>query len=317
MLKRTIPAVDEALTPRHGVSKLGQPLSYNRAAAPDLAPWIGGLYATIIDAPDDYELSCGLFVDASVFRFQLRGQWSAQTADGLCELGRAAVLFGPQTRRMPVTVRGPFTSIGFNLRPGTGPALIGQDTAAVLDRMVECEELGLPGNWALDRLDQLDAAGDPEACLQFLEQIVRRVIEEKGARPPDPIPARFETVALVDPNVSVSAFAGECGITQRSLERIISRDFGLSPKQVLRRARALDMAAHLRGVADEDEGDEMTLRYYDQSHLIREFTQHFGMSPRKFAASPQPILTLALENRQARRLEAIRRLEPGGVRPWE
>ena len=91
----------------------------------------------------------------------------------------------------------------------------------------------------------------------------------------------------------------------------------MPPKQVLRRARALDMASHLRGVADEAEAEELELRYYDQSHLIREFTELFGMSPRQFVASPQPILTLALESRQARRLEMIERVAPGAVRPWQ
>ena len=102
-----------------------------------------------------------------------------------------------------------------------------------------------------------------------------------------------------------------------TLERIVGRDFGMPPKQVLRRARALDMASHLRGVADQDEAEELALRYYDQSHLIREFTELFGMSPGQFVATPQPILTLALESRQSRRLEALERLGPGDVRPWE
>lgn len=314
MLKRTIPAVDAVLTPQHGVSRLGQPLSYNRAPAPDLAPWIGGLYATIIEAPEDYELACGLIADASVFRFQLRGRWSATTADGLRELGRAAVLFGPQTRLMPITVGGAFTSVGFSLRPGSGPALIGQPTGAVIDRMIACNDLGLPGDATLQ---QLDRAGSPEQCLQYLEHLVRRIVQEKGGRLPDPVTARFETAALADPTFAVADFAAECGIATRSLERIIARDFGMSPKQVLRRARALDMAAHLRGVADEREAAELALRYYDQSHLNREFTQIFGMTPRQFVQRPLPILTLALESRQARRLEAIRRLEPGAIRPWQ
>jgi len=90
----------------------------------------------------------------------------------------------------------------------------------------------------------------------------------------------------------------------------------MPPKQVLRRARALDMASHLRGVADQAEAEELALRYYDQSHLIRDFTQLFGMSPSQFVARPQPILTLALESRQARRLELLERVPPGGQRPW-
>jgi hypothetical protein len=86
---------------------------------------------------------------------------------------------------------------------------------------------------------------------------------------------------------------------------------------VLRRARALDMASHLRGVADEAEAETLALRYYDQSHLIREFTAMFGMSPRQFINTPQPLMTLSLENRQSRRLEMSERIAPGGLRPWQ
>ena len=62
---------------------------------------------------------------------------------------------------------------------------------------------------------------------------------------------------------------------------------------------------------------ELVLRFYDQSHLIREFVALFGMSPSQFVATPQPILTLALESRQARRLELIERITPGEARPWQ
>jgi len=70
-------------------------------------------------------------------------------------------------------------------------------------------------------------------------------------------------------------------------------------------------------VADSTEGEELALRYYDESHLIHEFTELFGMSPGQFVRTPQPILTLALESRQARRLEALNRIAPGQSRPWE
>jgi AraC-like DNA-binding protein len=117
--------------------------------------------------------------------------------------------------------------------------------------------------------------------------------------------------------MSITQAAREIDVDRRRLERIVVRDFGMPPKQVLKRARALDMASYLRGVADGDEADAMALRYYDESHLIREFIDLFGMSPRQFTAVPQPLLTLNLEVRQARRLEMINRLEPGARRPWE
>ena len=81
-------------------------------------------------------------------------------------------------------------------------------------------------------------------------------------------------------------------------------------------ARALDIAANLIGVADSSEAEEIALRYTDQSHFIRDFTSFFGVTPHKFRAQPRPLLTITLEQRQARLLEELKRLRPGEHRPW-
>lgn len=289
-------------------------MSYNRAPAPDIAPWIGRLYATAVDMPADRRVDCGLLYDTSVFRFQLGGQWQAGHPGAVLNAGRSAMFFGPQTRRMPVSVTGPFISVGFTLRPGTGPAILGVNTGENVDRLCIVDELGLPGDAALA---MLDPDGTPDDWFAVFEAFIRQIAQARGGAHPDPVSTRFEAAALADPSFAVAEFAEEIGITQRRLERIIGRDFGMSPKQVLRRARALDMAAVLRGVGDTAEADELALRYYDQSHLIREFTEFFGMTPSQFVAQPQPLMTMALESRQARRLEVLERLPPGAKRPWE
>ncbi len=314
MHRRILPAVDRSIAPLNGVSREGQPLSYNRAPAADLAPWIARLYATVVYIPASYRLECGLFNDTAFLRIQLGGEWKAETINGPLEYSRAALFFGPHSRRMPVSVRGSFASVGVALRPGAGHALYRAKVTDFVDRIVTCEDIGLSSSAVLGMIDE---AADPEVWFTALENMVRQMVESaKGARP-DPISARFEGAAFLDPTISIADFARDCGIEQRRLERLIHRDFGMAPKQVLRRARALDMASHLRGVADQAEAEELALRYYDQSHLIRDFTDLFGMSPSQFVANPQPILTLALESRQARRLELIDRLAPGELRPWQ
>ena len=314
MLKRSRPGVDAALEPSHGVTRDGQPLSYNRAPSPDLAPWIARLYVTVVDAPDDYALNCALFNDTAIIRIQLKGDWSAETADGPMQHLRKALFFGPQNRRMPVGVKGGFISLGISLRPGACFALKGARLETFIDRIVSIDEVGMRESSMLSRLED---GGSPEDWLKVLEDTIRIHAERVNFKMPDPITSRFEALAFADPTAGVGDFAKECGIDQKRLERLVRRDFGLPPKQVLRRARALDMASHLRGVADHDEADELALRYYDQSHLIREFVELFGMSPSQFIERPQPLLTLTLESRQARRLEALSRLAPGAPRPWE
>jgi AraC-like DNA-binding protein len=280
----------------------------------DVAPWIGRLYVAKVAAPDDYRIDCGLFNETAVLRVQLAGQWTAETATGRRRLGRSAVLVGPQTRLMPVSVTGPFISVGYSLRPGASRALKGPRLAEILDQALLPEEMGFQSDWLLSTLDSTD---DPETWVQILEEGMRRWVRHFDATPPDELTVKFEVQAFVNPARSISDFAEECGVGERTVERIVMRDFGMSPKQVMRRARALDLASHLRGVADHDEADQLMLRYYDQSHLIREFTEMFGMLPSQFVAAPQPLLTLGLEMRQARRLELLERIAPGAKRPWE
>ncbi len=314
MSKRSRPAVDLAIEAMSGVSRDGQPLSYNRAPSPDLAPWIARLYLTAVKAPADHRLVCGLFNDTAMLRIQVEGMWEASTADGPRSHSRAALFFGPQSHRMPITVTGSFVSMGISLRPGTCHALNGPKLADYVDRLVTSDEIGMPGNAILA---MLEPGASPEEWFGALEAMLRQRVEQAQGTRPDPVTTRFEAASLSDPTISISEFARECGIEQRRLERLIRRDFGMPPKQVLRRARALDMASHLRGVADFEEAEELSLRFYDQSHLIHEFIALFGMTPRQFVETPQPILTSALESRQSRRLEFIERLAPGAQRPWQ
>lgn len=148
------------------------------------------------------------------------------------------------------------------------------------------------------------------------EILVGDLVERAGGVHPDPVVEAFDKAAFVDPNMNIGDFTDEHGIERRSFERLIKRAYGQTPKRVLRRTRVLDIAANLRGVADDAEAEELALRYYDQSHMIRDFVEFFGMTPRQFVNTPQLIMTLTLEARQARRLEVLGRHDPAERYPW-
>lgn len=308
------PALDAHIASEQGITRLGPPLSYSRAPAPDLAPWISRLYVARVWMPQDYTLSCGLFSDSPYLRVQLTGEWKAETIDGPMMMGRDAAFFGPQSRRMPINVRGSFISVGMALRPGLFTILKGPRLSDYADRLVSMDEMVEVND---NIISLFTPEGSPEDWMTTLENLTRRRLNQRGWHEPDPITAMFEHITLRDPGMSINDAAEECGVERRRLERIVRRDFGMAPKQILRRARALDMAAQLRGVADPSEREACTLRYYDESHLIREFTELFGMSPGQFVKTPQPLMTLTLEARQAARLEALKRIAPGDPMPWK
>lgn len=298
-----------------GQSRDGRALSYNRAPAPDLAPWIARLFVTLAHQPAGQVLETGLFNDTAFVRCLLAGDWQAETATGPFARRTGALFFGPQTRRMPLTVAGPIGTYGLSLQPGACAALRGPPLADWLDRVSDTAAIPQAAGW-----DSLfaDPPGldDPEAMLLALEDRFRTLLHGTAARAPGPLARAFDEAAFRDPTRPIASIADEHGITVRTLQRQVLQDFGVTPKQVMRRARALDMASQLIGFADRAEAEEHALRFYDQSHLIRDFRALFGLTPSEFARRPDPILALALEARQARRLELLGKLDASASAPW-
>jgi AraC-like DNA-binding protein len=291
----------------------GRPIPFSRAPAADLAPWVARFYVSSVALPEAHVLSCGVFSDSANLRIQLDGDWRAQSADGLETRGRDAILFGPQSRRMPIEVRDGFTSVGIAFRPGAVRMLGKLSENTIVDRLTDPTQIGIiPASW----LDLFTPDAGHEEWCQRMEQALRAIIAQRAAGAPDPVSALFERISYINPSMTVAQCAADLGVEIRRLERIVRRDFGMTPKQVLRRARALDIASHLRGVADHNEAEALMLRYYDQSHLNRDFTALIGLSPRQFAKQPQPLMTLCLETRQSRRLEILERIAPGESPPW-
>ncbi len=235
------------------------------------------------------------------------------TADGHNVYKNEVLQFGEHSKFMPLTCSGDVMSSGFSLRAGAFYALTGRSAEKMVDRIERADVFNLLQD---DLLDAFSDEHSPQQWNLALEEALRRYIAKHDPAPPDPISVRFELAAFEDPTQSLADLAEELNISLRKLERVVKRDFGLTPRTVMRRARALDLAAQLCGVADEAEEEEMLLRYFDQSHMIRDFTSFFGVTPHKFREQPRPLVTLTLEQRQARRLEELKRLKPGQTKPW-
>lgn len=296
----------------------GEPLSNNRAPVDDLSPWIARVYATKVEMDPDAQMNCGLVADTPVMRVLFAGDWTAETRDGVGRYGPSALLFGAQTRRMAVSVKGSFATIGVALKPGAMTELGGPRVEDTLDRIILYDHIYGHEEWGSSErmIEWFDPDAPVERWLKVAEKLVRQLVERSGAKEPHPVIAAFDKAVFANPNLDIAAFAAEHAIERRRLERQIKRAYGQTATQVLRRARALDIASHLLGVADDSEAEEAALRFFDQSHMIREFRTFFGMTPRQFASTPQPFMTLTLEARQSRRLEVLGRTLPGEMPPW-
>ncbi len=296
-----------------GRTQDGVPLSINRRPDARLDPWIGRSMVAYAYEPTRHPINGLLCNDASYLRTAVGVDWNVGTADGMVAVRDQTFLTGQHTKAMPLRYAGGVKVAGLMLRPGAMRALFGIEDAALVDRLRPIEEAGISDS-SVTGLYNLEL--EPEQWLARLESWLADHIERNDIKQPDQLTRRVEEAAFANPNVTTRDLADANGVELRTLQRICKRDFGLSPKHIMRRARVLDLAARLCGVADEEEADEFLARYFDQAHLIRDFSSFFGTSPKQFAQERQALLTLSLEIRQARRLELLDRIEPGAVRPW-
>ncbi len=244
--------------------------------------------------------------------------WTAGTADGeqVWEPGEhgRALYFGPQTKCMPLSISGRYTAIALYFNAGAATLLGFPDNSEMLDRIIDIDEyfgrkipLGAMVPWEEDY----------EAWLSTLdERFLRPLVEAANFEEPNPIAIDFEQQCLANPDITVEEFAAGHDVSKRTIERLIKSAFGITPKQALRRARVLDMAAALLDVARPEDKPEIELRYFDQSHRVKEVRSFFGMPPTELKNGLRPFVRLALEVRQRRRLDALNRLGPDEIGPW-
>ncbi len=310
-------AAASAMTSLTGSTPGGMPLAFNRTPRAALHPWIMRIGVTDVTLPPGQTIVCATFSEHPVMRIIFGAAWTAETANGRMEYEPGedglALYFGPNTRHMPLTAHGSFRVLTINCAPGAGavfPYAPPPETSA--DRIYWLDPI-MGGNAVLPGYRPGD---DKRAWLDRAEDQLAAALLAARPKAPEPLMTAFETLCLTDPGASLDDFASNNAVTRRTFERAIKRGWGVSPGAALRRARALDMAAVLLGVALEDEEQELRLRYFDEPHLIREMRTYFDMTPGQLKGQPHPLLNITMEIRQSRRVEALARIGAEEPRPW-
>lgn len=259
--------------------------------------------------------TCAFFLENAAIRVLLKGKWRLEAADGTHQFDadkKSRILFfGPQTRIMPIAVEGPFRFIQMQFHPGANGSHGELSATTTLDRIVDFDHV-IPPERHGKYFNEDDSRGH---WLDVFENVARNVLDALADATPSPLVIDFERRVLTDHTLDLDAFADEHAISRRTLERAVHNAYGISPKAVLRRARVLDMAAALLGVAIPEEEAEFRLRFFDQAHMTKQIRKYFGMSPGMLAACEAHLLRIDLEIRQMRRVAAMQALGLSDV-PW-
>lgn len=270
--------------------------SRNYAPASKLLPFLRRFYIFDATLPESFELEDMLLADNAFVRVLLKGNWQYLDQEGNWKSLSGALVFGANSRAIRVRVKGPFSVASFAVRPSAWSALFSAPASQVADRIVPLAEVW-PKDLAAEMERGVIAGANDDAVVAAMSRAVEQQLDNVGLNRIDPIVASFEAIARNDSTKRVEDAAKLLGMSARQLERRCLAGFGLSPKAVLQRCRFLDMASAMRGLSDADEKELAALRYFDQSHLNREFRRYTGMTPGAFQRAVTPLLTASLQLR--------------------
>jgi AraC-like DNA-binding protein len=185
-----------------------------------------------------------------------------------------AVVGGARSTSYLRDVSAPSRSVGAQLQPGAGPALLGVPADELAGRHTPLGDLW--GRAAADLRERLLAVADPERRLDLFEAaLVSRLASGPGLHP-----AVAHALARFAAAPEVGAVVRESGYSHRHFVALFRRAVGLAPKAYCRVLRLGDAIA-LAAARPAARGADLALAagYSDQAHMNREFRALAGLSP--------------------------------------
>ncbi len=269
--------------------------SRNYAPSDDLLLYVRHITVFDADLPEGFLVEDQLLAEDATIRVLINGGWEAEVAPGDWRSKGKVILFGGNLKPLRVRVKGPFRLVSFAVRPSAWRALFKQPAPDYIDTVIPLQNMW--GDLAEDLAATVKEPSTDEIVIAAMETAVREQLKRIGRNKVDDKVALFEEIARTNNNLKMEQAAAQVGLSVRQLERRCLTAYGISPKAVLRRSRFLDMAEGMRGLSTAAEATLALSRYFDQSHLNREFWRFYGMTPGKFARATTPLFNAELKQR--------------------
>lgn len=256
------------------------------APAEQLRPFVTTFYALRCD---ETEIQDCLPAAVGYLTVNLSGSGVLHFADGRSEPSHEAMFLTPTTAAVRIAVQGPWHMIGAALSPLGWAALTGLHAGAVADRVLPAGQvLGAAADDLAQRMR--GAEGGDAARAAVLADLIGGRLRPVNARHAQAIGAVAKWLSSgFDP--PVSALPQQANYSIRQIERLCERYFGVPPKQLARKYRALRVAAMLQA-PDSSPEQIAALKdiYFDQSHLIRDMRHYLGRTPNRIFDGSAPVL---------------------------
>lgn len=232
--------------------------------------------------------------DRAQFRFTLNGEGRYIFSGGEVPTYPVTVI-GPTTKPFESLSDGPISIFGWGMLPAGWAMLMGTEAENWTDKAFDARQVF--GDSIMELRDQLIALSERTDQFQLANKAAAEIYSKKGGAP-------FEFTAMVDRwlvgenDPDVDSLIAISGMSPRQLERMTKRYYGMPPKKLARKYRALRAASRIAH-GDSLDDTELGLSFYDQSHLTREIKQFTGLTPGQLRAGKSQLTKATMMGRSA------------------
>lgn len=261
------------------------------APADTLAQTVSSFYRMDFEGEGFSELERA---DRAQFRFQLRGNGSYRFSDGHVVDSYPVTIIGPTTSAVTAVANGPITIVGWGLLPAGWASLMGNEAEKWIDDAFDARRIF--GDAIMDVHTNLVAHCERTDQFSIAAAAAER-IHEIGDTAPYEFTAKVDAWLLDGSDPDIDQLAQVTGLSARQLERTTKRYYGMPPKKLARKYRAL-RAAQILAHGDSLDDSELGLAFYDQSHLIREVKQFTGLTPTQLRSGASELTQMTMKGRR-------------------
>lgn len=188
-------------------------------------------------------------------------------------------IVGAVTQRYTVELAGKGHIFGIKFNPDGFYALTQSSVSSFTDSTLKISHLfGSDGH---DVINNINAANNIETMIELAENFLRPFL-------PDSIESVIKLGNIMrqinhDSSIMrVSHLADQCGVSERSLQRLFRDQVGVSPKWVIRKCRMQEALSRLEDGNYDWQQLVGQLHYFDQSHFIKDFKSLVGVTPTNY-----------------------------------
>jgi AraC-like DNA-binding protein len=184
-----------------------------------------------------------------------------------------------------VQLSGEGWAVGAMLQPAAGFLVSRRPVHQLTDRSIDVDTLPvLEGDWVGDIRRAMDDPRRPrarDAAVAVLERVLTPLlpVDEEGLLVNRIVDLVEETPDLV----RVDDLCERLAMSERTLQRLLAKRLGLSPKWLIQRRRLHEAYAALRSGDVDPAGLAADLGYADQAHFTRDFRKVTTMTPGEVA----------------------------------